>query len=58
MAAADFSKAELAHVDLRGSELALGGSLLALRGATIDSLQLMEISRPLAAELGIAVEEA
>jgi uncharacterized protein YjbI with pentapeptide repeats len=58
MAAADFSKAELAHVDLRGSELALAGSLLALRGATIDSLQLMELSRPLAAELGIAVEEA
>jgi uncharacterized protein YjbI with pentapeptide repeats len=58
MAAADFSKAELAHVDLRGSDLALAGSLLALRGATIDSLQLMELSRPLAAELGIAVEEA
>jgi uncharacterized protein YjbI with pentapeptide repeats len=58
MAAADFSKAELAHVDLRGSELALAGSLLALRGATIDSLQLMELSRPLAAELGITVEEA
>jgi uncharacterized protein YjbI with pentapeptide repeats len=58
MAAADFSKAELSHVDLRGSELALAGSLLGLRGATIDSPQLMELSRPLAHELGIVVREA
>jgi uncharacterized protein YjbI with pentapeptide repeats len=58
MEAADLTKAELSHVDLRGSELALAGSLLGLRGATIDSLQLMELSRPLAAELGITVEEA
>lgn len=54
----DFTKAELAHVDLRGSELALGGSLLDLRGAIVDSLQLMDLSRPLAHELGIVVEEA
>jgi len=56
--AADFSKAELAHVDLRGSELALAGSVLGLRGATVDSLQLMELSPLIAHELGIVVEDA
>lgn len=54
----DFTKATLSHVDLRGSELALGGSLLGLRGAIVDSLQLMDLSRPLAHELGIVVKEA
>ena len=54
---ADFSSAKLASVDLRGSELAPAGSLLGLAGAIIDPLQLMEIARPLAAELGMIVEE-
>jgi uncharacterized protein YjbI with pentapeptide repeats len=58
LTAADFTKAELAHVDLRGSELALAGSVLGLRGATIDSLQLMDLSRTIAHELGIVVIEA
>jgi len=58
LGAADFSKAELAHVDLRGSELTLAGSVLGLGGATIDSLQLMDLSRSLAHELGIVVKEA
>lgn len=58
LGAADFTKAELAHVDLRGSELALAGSVLGLGGATIDSLQLLDLSRPLAHELGIVVKEA
>ncbi|HYJ22736.1 MAG TPA: pentapeptide repeat-containing protein [Solirubrobacterales bacterium] len=53
----DFTKAELAHVDLRGSELILGGSVLGLRGAIVDPLQLMELSRPIAHELGIVVKE-
>ncbi len=54
---ADFSKARLARVDLRGSEIALAGSVLGLRGAIIEPLQLMELSRALAQELGIAVED-
>ncbi len=57
LAEADFSKAEMSLVDLRGSELALAGSVLGLRGAIIDPLQLMELARTLAQELGIAVED-
>jgi uncharacterized protein YjbI with pentapeptide repeats len=57
LSAADFTKAELAYVDFRGSELALAGSVLGLGGATIDSLQLMDLSRALAHELGIVVKE-
>jgi uncharacterized protein YjbI with pentapeptide repeats len=57
--AADFSAAELGHVDLRGSQMALlGGSPSGLRGATVDSLQLIDLSRAMARELGIEVEEA
>jgi uncharacterized protein YjbI with pentapeptide repeats len=55
---ADFTKAELARVDMRGSGLALAGSVLGLRGAIIDPLQLMELARTLAHELGITVEDA
>jgi len=55
---ADFSRAGLEAVDFRGSQLALAGSLLGLRGAIVDPLQLMELSRPLAAELGIEVRDA
>ena len=58
LGAADFSKAELAHVDFRGSELTLAGSILGLGGATIDPLQLMDLSRAMAHELGIVVKEA
>jgi uncharacterized protein YjbI with pentapeptide repeats len=54
---ADFSKARLTRVDLRGSELALAGSVLGLRGAIVDPLQLMDLARMLAQELGIAVED-
>jgi uncharacterized protein YjbI with pentapeptide repeats len=54
---ADFSKARLERVDLRGSELALAGSVLGLRGAIIEPLQLMELARALAQELGITVED-
>jgi uncharacterized protein YjbI with pentapeptide repeats len=55
---ADFSKAELSLVDLRGSNLAPAGSVLGLGGAIIDPLQLMELARTLAQELGIVVEDA
>jgi uncharacterized protein YjbI with pentapeptide repeats len=58
LGAADFTKAELAHVDFRGSELTPAGSVLGLAGATIDSLQLMDLSRAIAHELGITVKEA
>jgi uncharacterized protein YjbI with pentapeptide repeats len=58
LAGADFSRAELSLVDLRGSELALAGSVLGLRGAIVDPLQLMELSRAFAQELGIVVEDA
>lgn len=54
----DFSNAQISSVDLRGSELALAGSVLALRGATINSLQLIELARMLALELGITVDDA
>ena len=54
---ADFSKAVMSLVDLRGSELRLAGSVLGLRGAIIDPLQLMELSRTLAQQLGITVED-
>lgn len=54
---ADFSKADMSLVDLRGSELRLAGSVLGLRGAIIDPLQLMELSRTLAQELGITIED-
>jgi uncharacterized protein YjbI with pentapeptide repeats len=55
---ADFSKAELSLVDLRGSELALAGSVIGLGGAIIDPLQLMELAQTLAQELGIVVEDS
>jgi uncharacterized protein YjbI with pentapeptide repeats len=59
LAETDFTKATLSRVDLRGSDLAaLAGSLLVFRGATVDSLQLMDLAPRLAAELGIQVEQA
>ncbi len=47
----------MSRVDLRGSELTLTGSVLGLRGAIIDPLQLMELAQMLARELGITVED-
>jgi uncharacterized protein YjbI with pentapeptide repeats len=59
LAEADFSKAKLTRVDLRGSALAgLAGSVLALAGAIVDSLQLIELAPALAHELGIVVSDA
>ena len=53
---ADFSHAKLKNVDLRGSELANIHGIAGLKGATIDSGQLMTISAQLAYELGINVD--
>lgn len=53
----DFTKAELSFVDLRGSELAPAGSVLGLGGATVDSLQLIDLAPAIAHELGILVED-
>jgi uncharacterized protein YjbI with pentapeptide repeats len=53
----DFSSADMSLVDLRGSELRLAGSVLGLRGAIVDQLQLIELSHALAHELGITIEE-
>jgi uncharacterized protein YjbI with pentapeptide repeats len=55
---ADFTKTEMSFVDLRGSELALVGSVLTLRGVIIDSRQLIDVAPLLALELGITVEDA
>jgi hypothetical protein len=49
------------ELDSGGAEeglLALAGSVLGLGGATIDSLQLLDLSSSLARELGIAVKDA
>jgi hypothetical protein len=52
----DFEQARLASVDFRGSELAHPrGDLSALRGAIVDSVQLVDLSHALAAQLGIVV---
>jgi uncharacterized protein YjbI with pentapeptide repeats len=60
---ATFAKAACASVDLRGATLGTGGSpgitagYDALRGATIDSLQLMVLAPLLAHHLGIQVKD-
>jgi uncharacterized protein YjbI with pentapeptide repeats len=54
---ADFSRAVMSRVDLRGSQLEPAGSLHGLRGAIIDSSQLLELAQLLAAELGISLDD-
>jgi uncharacterized protein YjbI with pentapeptide repeats len=53
----DFSEASMSLVDLRGSRLEPAGSLRGLRGAIVDSVQLIELAGQLAHELGILVED-
>jgi len=53
----DFSSVELTDVDLRGSELRPARGHLHLRGATIDTAQLVELAPALAQELGILVND-
>ncbi|HEY0279142.1 MAG TPA: pentapeptide repeat-containing protein [Solirubrobacterales bacterium] len=52
---ADFNGSELTDVDLRGSDLRLGGDVAALRGAIIDTGQAIELAPRMAASLGLRV---
>jgi uncharacterized protein YjbI with pentapeptide repeats len=55
---ADFEGARLSRVDLRGSDLEeLRGDVLALRGAIVDSVQLVGLAPLLAERAGILVED-
>ncbi|MBS1680037.1 MAG: pentapeptide repeat-containing protein [Actinobacteria bacterium] len=54
----DFSRAEMTDVDLRGSDLSqLGGDVAGLRGAIVDSAQLIDLAHHLAAATGLRVED-
>jgi fluoroquinolone resistance protein len=54
----ELEQVTLSGVDFRGSELAdPGGDPLALRGAIVDSLQLIDLAPLLAARLGIRVQD-
>ena len=55
---ATFEKATCSAVDLRGASLGITAGFAALRGATIDSLQLMTLAPLLAHHLGIEVKDA
>jgi hypothetical protein len=44
-------------VDLRGAELGISGGYESLRGATIDSVQLVALAPLLARHLGITVTD-
>ncbi|WP_344657636.1 pentapeptide repeat-containing protein [Catenulispora subtropica] len=52
---ADFSRARLTDVDLRGARLHFKAGLDALRGATIDGGQLVELAPALAAHVGLRI---
>ena len=52
---ADFSRAKLAEVDLRGARLHFKAGLDALRGATIDGGQLVDLAPAMAAHLGLRI---
>lgn len=54
---ADFSKATLAQVDLRGAELRITAGYDSLRGATIGNVQLIGLAPMLAQHLGLTVED-
>jgi uncharacterized protein YjbI with pentapeptide repeats len=59
LAGTDFAGAELTEVDLRGSDLArLGGDVASLRGAIVDSAQLIDLAPRLAAAAGLRVEDS
>ena len=57
LARADFTKASCDEVDLRGAELGISGGYESLRGATIDSVQLVALAPLLARHLGIMVTD-
>jgi uncharacterized protein YjbI with pentapeptide repeats len=53
----DFSRATMTEVDLRGSDLSeLSGDVSALRGAIVDTAQLIDLAGRLATAAGIRVE--
>lgn len=54
---AELDRAKLDRVDLRGCELELRGDLSALRGATIDTVQLIGLARAFADAAGIVVDD-
>jgi len=54
---ADFTKATCTDVDLRGASLGIAAGFEALRGTTIDSVQLVTLAPQLANHLGITVED-
>jgi len=54
---ADFTKATCTDVDLRGARLGISAGYDALRGTTIDSIQLVGLAPMFAHHLGIKVED-
>ncbi|GAA2029146.1 pentapeptide repeat-containing protein [Catenulispora yoronensis] len=52
---ADFSRAKLSDVDLRGARLHFKAGFDALRGATIDGGQLVELAPALAGHVGLRI---
>ena len=57
LAGTDFTKASCTKVDLRGAELGITAGYDSLRGATIDSIQLVTLAPRLASHLGITVKD-
>jgi uncharacterized protein YjbI with pentapeptide repeats len=57
LAGADFTKVTCVDVDLRGAELGITAGYESLRGATIDSVQLIALAPRLAHHLGITVAD-
>ena len=58
LARADFTKVSCTEVDLRGAALGITAGYESLRGATIDSVQLIALAPLLARHLGITVIDA
>ncbi len=54
---ADFTKVSCTDVDLRGAALGIAAGYESLRGATIDSVQLVALAPLLARHLGITVAD-
>ncbi|MGI8336078.1 pentapeptide repeat-containing protein [Actinomadura scrupuli] len=53
----DFTKATLKKVDLRGAQLEISGGYESLRGAIIDTTQLIDLAPTFAQVLGITVKD-
>ena len=54
---ADFTKVTCTDVDLRGASLGISAGIDSLRGATIDTVQLVGLAPLLARHLGITVAD-